>query len=65
MGFSARQHGVVAGLDLASIAFRQLDPEIAIVVEKPDGATVALGDIVATAEGSPIRKASCLRRRHR
>jgi len=52
MAIAARQHGVVAGLDLASIAFRQIDPEMRIVVEKPDGAAVAPGDVVATVEGS-------------
>lgn len=51
MAISARQHGIVAGLDLASIAFRQLDPGIAITVEKPDGAPVTPDDIVATIDG--------------
>ncbi len=52
MAISARQHGVVAGLDLASIAFRQLDPEMQIAIEKPDGTAVSPGDILATVDGS-------------
>ena len=32
---AARQPGVVAGLDLAALAFRLIDPAIAFTVERP------------------------------
>ncbi len=47
----ARQAGVIAGLDLARLAFELIDPAIAVVVAKPDGAAVAPGDLVATVSG--------------
>lgn len=47
----ARQPGVVAGLDLAAMAFRLIDPTIEIVVERPDGTRIAPGDRIATVEG--------------
>ena len=48
---NARQAGVVAGLDLARIAFRLIDPVIAMRVERPDGSRVAPGDVIAVLEG--------------
>ena len=48
----ARQEGVVAGLDLALLAFRLLDPGIAIAVERRDGRCVAPGDMIATVRGA-------------
>jgi nicotinate-nucleotide pyrophosphorylase (carboxylating) len=47
----ARQHGVVAGLDLASLAFRLIDPAIEVRQERPDGSAVAPGDVIATVSG--------------
>ena len=47
----ARQPGVIAGLDLARIAFALVEPKIVMRVEKPDGSTVAPGAIVAVVEG--------------
>lgn len=47
----ARQPGVVAGLDLAALAFRLLDPEIVVAVARPDGSRVAPGDVIATISG--------------
>jgi nicotinate-nucleotide pyrophosphorylase (carboxylating) len=47
----ARQPGVVAGLDLAAMAFRLVDSAIEIAVERPDGTRVAPGDRIATIEG--------------
>jgi nicotinate-nucleotide pyrophosphorylase (carboxylating) len=47
----ARQPGVVAGLDFALMAFRLLDPAIQIRVEKPDGARLVPGDVIATISG--------------
>jgi nicotinate-nucleotide pyrophosphorylase (carboxylating) len=48
---AARQPGVVAGIETARLAFRLIDPIIAVAVEKPDGAPVAAGDVVARIEG--------------
>ena len=47
----ARQPGIVAGLDLASLAFALVDPAIVLEVEKPDGSRVAPGDVVGRLEG--------------
>lgn len=47
----ARQAGIVAGLDLASLAFRLVEPAIEIRIERPDGTRLAPGDRVATIEG--------------
>jgi len=47
----ARQPGVVAGLDLALLAFRLVHPRIDAVVERPDGNPLAPGDVIATLAG--------------
>ena len=47
----ARQAGVVAGLDLAILAFRLLDPDIKIDVLLADGSRVQPGDAIATIAG--------------
>jgi nicotinate-nucleotide pyrophosphorylase (carboxylating) len=47
----ARQAGTVAGLDVAALAFRLVEPEIEITVERPDGTRLTLGDVVATIAG--------------
>jgi nicotinate-nucleotide pyrophosphorylase (carboxylating) len=47
----ARQPGVVAGLDLAVMAFRLSEPAVHIDIKRPDGARVAEGDRIATVEG--------------
>lgn len=48
---AARQPGIVAGLDLAALAFRLIDPAIRIEVERPDGTRLAKGDRIATIAG--------------
>ncbi len=48
---NARQAGVIAGLDLARIAFRLIDPAITMTVERPDGSVVAPGDVIAVLDG--------------
>jgi nicotinate-nucleotide pyrophosphorylase (carboxylating) len=48
---NARQAGVIAGLDLARLAFRLIDPAITMVVERPDGSRVAPGDVIAVLDG--------------
>jgi nicotinate-nucleotide pyrophosphorylase (carboxylating) len=47
----ARQAGTVAGLDVAALAFRLVEPKIEIMVERPDGTRLAPGDVVATIAG--------------
>src|SRR5262249_14453263 len=47
----ARQPGVVAGLDAASLAFRLIDPAIEVTTERSDGSAVAPGDVIATISG--------------
>src|SRR5690606_2890291 len=51
MTLSARQPGVVAGLDVAAHAFRLIDPSIGFEVHRPDGANVAAGEAIATVSG--------------
>ena len=48
---AARQPGVVAGLDLAALAFRLISPEIDMAVHKPDGSPLSTGDAIATVRG--------------
>jgi nicotinate-nucleotide pyrophosphorylase (carboxylating) len=48
---SARQPGVVAGLDLALLAFRLIDPTVEIEVHRPDGSRLTPGDDIATLKG--------------
>jgi nicotinate-nucleotide pyrophosphorylase (carboxylating) len=47
----ARQPGVVAGLDLAALAFTLIDPAIRIEIARPDGSRLAPGDVIATIAG--------------
>ncbi len=47
----ARQSGVVAGLDVARLAFQLIDPTIEMVVHKPDGSRIQKGDVIAVISG--------------
>jgi nicotinate-nucleotide pyrophosphorylase (carboxylating) len=47
----AREKGVVAGLDLAKLAFELIDPAIAVQVELEDGAIASPGSIIASVSG--------------
>jgi nicotinate-nucleotide pyrophosphorylase (carboxylating) len=47
----ARQAGVVAGLDIAALAFRAIDPATEIVVTHPDGSRVSPGETIAAVRG--------------
>jgi nicotinate-nucleotide pyrophosphorylase (carboxylating) len=47
----ARDPGVVAGLDCAVLAFRLLDQTIRCDIARPDGSSVAKGDVIATISG--------------
>ena len=46
-----RQEGVVAGLDLAALAFRLIDPAIRFKAVLPDGVPIAAGATIAMIEG--------------
>lgn len=48
---AARGPGVVAGLDVAALAFTMLDPNVRIAVDRPDGKWVEKGERVALIEG--------------
>jgi nicotinate-nucleotide pyrophosphorylase (carboxylating) len=48
----AKSPCVVAGVDVAAEAFRQLDPAVVFTVRKGDGSSCAPGDIVAAVSGS-------------
>ncbi|WP_192178031.1 carboxylating nicotinate-nucleotide diphosphorylase [Mesorhizobium amorphae] len=48
---TARQAGTVAGLDLATLAFRLIDQNVDIEVHRADGSEVAPGDIIAEVSG--------------
>ena len=47
----ARKPGVIAGLDVALLAFTLIDPAIKAQIEKPDGSRLATGDTIATIAG--------------
>ena len=48
---NARKPGVVAGLGVASIAFRLLDPDAHIEIMKPDGAEVRANEAITAVSG--------------
>ncbi|WP_048645836.1 carboxylating nicotinate-nucleotide diphosphorylase [Nitratireductor soli] len=48
---TARQPGIVAGLDVAALAFSLIDPSIKMAVALPDGSAVAAGETIATMSG--------------
>lgn len=47
----ARETGVLAGLDLARLAFRLMDPAIEFLPLLRDGARLKQGDVIATVQG--------------
>ncbi len=49
--FRARERGVVAGLDLAKLAFELIDPDINVQVQIEDGAIAAPGSVIASVSG--------------
>ncbi|MBV8459191.1 MAG: carboxylating nicotinate-nucleotide diphosphorylase [Acetobacteraceae bacterium] len=51
MALVVRQPGVIAGLDLASLAFQLIDPATLVVAERADGAAVSSGDTIAIVRG--------------
>ncbi|MGJ4944638.1 carboxylating nicotinate-nucleotide diphosphorylase [Bradyrhizobium sp. HKCCYLS1011] len=51
LGLRARQHGVIAGLEVARCAFQLVSPAVRMEIERPDGSVVAPGDTIATISG--------------
>lgn len=51
LSIRAREPGVVAGVDLARLAWRLLDPGVGFEVHTPDGAPVTADGLVATVTG--------------
>ena len=51
MVLAARQAGVVAGVDVAALAFCLIDPAVQLRIERPDGSMVAPGEIIASVSG--------------
>lgn len=49
---NAREAGVVSGMQLAAIAFRLVDPSLAITLHRPDGSLCAPGDVLMQIEGA-------------
>ena len=47
----ARAPGLVAGLDLALLAFKLVDPAIAAIIQRPDGSCLSADDVIATVAG--------------
>lgn len=47
----ARQPGVIAGVELAQLAFQLISPEIEMRIERNDGAAVTQGDVIAMLTG--------------
>ena len=53
VSLTAREDGIIAGLDVARTAFRLVDPSLKIAVIREDGARVGPGDDIALIEGPP------------
>jgi nicotinate-nucleotide pyrophosphorylase (carboxylating) len=47
----AREPGVIAGMDLAALAFRLIDAAIDVRIEQPDGSRVEPGSVIAVISG--------------
>lgn len=52
MVLAARQDGIVAGLEIAALAFRMIDPQVSLIMARADGETVTAGGKIATVRGS-------------
>ena len=51
LALNARQPGVVAGLELAQLAFQLIDPRVEMMVKRFDGEKIAAGDVIAELSG--------------
>lgn len=50
--FVVKENGLIAGLEIAAIVFRTVDPDLKFTIIKEDGSQVAIGDVTAIVEGS-------------
>jgi nicotinate-nucleotide pyrophosphorylase (carboxylating) len=48
---NAREAGVVSGMQLAALAFRLVDPALALTLHRPDGSACAKGDVLMEIDG--------------
>jgi nicotinate-nucleotide pyrophosphorylase (carboxylating) len=48
---TARDNGIVAGLDLAVLAFRLIEPAIEVAIHCPDGSEISPRQVIATIRG--------------
>ena len=48
----AKQEGIIAGVEVASLVFIEVDPSLKIVSYQNDGSVITPGDIIMTIEGS-------------
>ncbi|MFB9984445.1 carboxylating nicotinate-nucleotide diphosphorylase [Mesorhizobium kowhaii] len=48
---TAREAGTVAGLDMAMLAFRLIDQNVEMTVERADGSNIAQGETIASVSG--------------
>jgi nicotinate-nucleotide pyrophosphorylase (carboxylating) len=48
----AKENGIVAGVTVASMVFKQLDDSLKVIIIKKDGEIIASGDKILTVEGS-------------
>jgi nicotinate-nucleotide pyrophosphorylase (carboxylating) len=48
----SRKPGIVAGLDLARLAFQLIDPSVVFEIHRPDGSSLAVGETIATVHGA-------------
>jgi len=49
---NARTAGVVSGMQIAALAFRLVDPDLAVLIHRPDGSACAPGDVLMEIEGA-------------
>lgn len=49
---NARTAGVISGMQIAALAFRLVDPGLAVVIHRPDGSACAPGDLLMEIEGA-------------
>lgn len=47
----AREAGVVSGMQIARMAFHMVDPRLELTLHRPDGSTIAPGDVLLEIEG--------------
>jgi nicotinate-nucleotide pyrophosphorylase (carboxylating) len=51
MKLLVKERGIIAGVEIAGMVFRRLDPDVQLEILIPDGAPVEVGDIVFYVEG--------------